>query len=583
MTIEQTALLALLAGLMLAFAFDRWRVEVVAVAGLSLAVLLGLIPAGSVFSGFADPAVITVVELLVIAQALGRSPLANITARRIAAFQAGESGTIALLCAAAALASAFINNVGALALMLPVVATVCDSRGIPPRRVLMPVSFATLLGGLCSLIGTPANLVVSRALAEAEGTGLGFFTLAIVGVPLSILGILWLAGVGHRLLAPVGRRPLEGEDYPIDRFLTEVRLPPSSALIGKAVTEVEGANRLAIHGVFRGPARLFGRKEQQILAAGDILLISSRVAEIRAFLTQHALMPAVADAAQPLPADRVWREVVVMPQSAIIGSALGAIAAFAERDVQVVGISPQRDRIEGRLGDVAPAIGDILLIRGRAEDIAAAIADTDCAPLAARPLLFASAETLMPLGAFVGAVGLASSGVAPPELAFGLAIAFLLVTRALDLGAALRAINWPVIVMLAAMLPIGQALQTTGTADLLARNALLAVGDQPMVIVLAATLLVAIVVTPFLNNVTTAIILAPIAISVGAQAGVPLDLMLVAVAVGASTDFMTPFGHHNNTLVMSLGGYSFSDFPKVGAALTLIVLVAAPIILAAMG
>lgn len=580
MSTEQLTLIALIGALMLVFALDRWRIEVVSAGGLAVAVLIGLVRPERAFAGFSDPAVITVVEILILAQLIGRSRVVDLAARRISVWRMGPAATVGLLCAAGAALSAVMNNIGALALMLPVAYSVCAARGLDLRQALMPISFATLLGGLCSLIGTPANLVVNSARIEATGSGFALFGFAPVGLPLVGLGLIWLAAVGWRLLPPSSHHGSPGRHYPTDMFLTEARVPAGSDLSGLSVADIEARDGIAIHGVFRGAGRLFARKSAQVIAEGDELLLSGRVGAIRGFLRRSNLQPALSEPPAALPAERVWTEIVVMPQSTIIGSRISAVHAFAERNVQVVGISPQGPRIEGRLGDIAPGVGDILLLRGTAADIDAALEETQCVPVAAGPAVFVDPDTILPLVVFAGAIGLASSGLMVPEIAFGLALVVLLLSGVLDLRQALRDTNWPVIVMLAAMLPIGEAVYATGTAELLARGFLDRIGDQSAVVLLTAVLLSATLITPFLNNVTTAVILAPIAVSVARQSGLSVDPFLIAVAVGASTDFLTPFGHHNNTLVMGLGGYAFKDYPKVGAPLTLIVLAAAPPLLA---
>ena len=304
MTFEQIALLALLVGLMAAYALDRWHVEVVALTGLAAAFLLGLVPADQVFTGFANSAVVTVIEILIIAQAIGRSRVVDVLARKVAGLALGEAATVALLCAMGAAISVFMNNIGALALMIPVAYSVCAARGIPLRAVLIPISFATLLGGLCSLIGTPANLVVNSAEEAASGAGFAFFAFAPVGLPLVILGILWLALAGWKLLADRSEPGAGDRSYPTDLFLTEVGIPAGSELIGRSVSEVERENQVSVHGAFRADARIFARKENQILAERDLILVSGSVEAIRGFLRRHNLQPAVSETETALPADR---------------------------------------------------------------------------------------------------------------------------------------------------------------------------------------------------------------------------------------------------------------------------------------
>jgi di/tricarboxylate transporter len=291
MTFEQIALLALLVGLMATFALDRWRVEVVALAGLAAAFLLGLVPDEAVFAGFANPAVITVVEILIIADVIGHSRAVDALARRLTGAALGDTAMVSLLCGVAAAISIFINNVGALALMLPIAYSVSAAGRLPLRSLLLPISFATLLGGLCSLIGTPANLIVSGVAAQATGTGFNFFAFAPVGLVLSVFGILWLSLAGWRMLLRRGDEAPGDRHYPTDLFLTEVVIPPGSGLVGSRVRDVERDDKVSVHGVFREDARVFARKEGQVLAENDLLLLSGTVESIRAFLRRHGLRP----------------------------------------------------------------------------------------------------------------------------------------------------------------------------------------------------------------------------------------------------------------------------------------------------
>ena len=430
MTFEQIALLALLAALMAAYALDRWHVEVVALTGLAAAFLLGLVPVDRVFTGFADPAVVTVVEILIIAQAIGRSRVVDVLARKVAGLALGEATTVALLCAMGAAISVFMNNIGALALMIPVAYSVCAARGIPLRAVLMPISFATLLGGLCSLIGTPANLVVNSAEQAASGMGFAFFAFAPVGLVAACCSASSGSPSPAGSCLPTAPEPSAGDRYyPTDLFLTEVAIPAGSELIGRSVSDVERENQVSVHGAFRADARIFARKDNQILAERDLILVSGSVEAIRGFLRRHNLQPAVSETETALPADRIWAETVVMPQSTMIGSPVGAIAAFLERNIQVVAISPQGPRIEGRLGDVAPAVGDILLLRGAEADIAEALKDTQSVPLATRSVLFGSPDALMPLLIFAGAIVIATLELVPPQIAFGGAVLLMTLLR----------------------------------------------------------------------------------------------------------------------------------------------------------
>jgi di/tricarboxylate transporter len=570
MTFDQAAIIGLLLLVLGAFALDRWRIDIVALGALAIAFLLGLVEAPQVFSGFSSPAVVTVLEILIITQVIARSHAVEAIAGALTTRLEGPFALVAALCGIAVCLSVFMNNIGALALLMPVALSACVRFDVSPGQVLMPLSFATLLGGLCSLIGTPANLVISNVRSEVAGAAFAFFDYAYVGAPLALAGLCWLV-VGWRLL---GRRPTAREHgaAPQRTFVSEVTVPAGSPLAGLPLSAVEAEARLIVHGVFRNGLHVFARKADVIVEADDLLVIEGDLDAVYALIRTGGLTAAGTPESQP---DAVRIEAVVMPQSTVIGSALGMISAFREHGVEIVAVSPQRRRIEGRLGETALSVGDVLVVAGRKEAVAAALAGTDCLSLASRESVLPGQPARAAILWFGGGIALAASGLVPAEIAFGMVVLALMFTGHLDLRKALAQTNWPVVVMLAAMIPVGGALQSTGAADLIARSALTLAGGGTWLLV-AGTLLIAIVVTPFLNNVSTAIILAPIATSIALQAGLPPEPFLMAVAIGASTDFLTPFGYHNNTIVMGPGGYRFIDYPRLGAPLTGIVLVLAP-------
>jgi di/tricarboxylate transporter len=569
MTLDQAAIIGLLLLVLGAFALDRWRIDIIALAALAIAFLLGLVEASQVFSGFSSPAVVTVLEILIITQVIGGSHVVDAIAGKLTTRLKGPFALVAALCGIAICLSVFMNNIGALALLMPVALSACARFSLSPGQVLMPLSFATLLGGLCSLIGTPANLVISNVRSEVAGAAFAFFDYAYVGVPLALAGLCWLV-VGWRLLG--GRQTARAHGAAPQRaFVSEVTVPAGSPLAGLPLTAVEAKAKLIVHGVFRNGLHVFARKADVIVEADDLLVIESGLDAVDALIRTGGLTAAMGTLdSQP---DRI--QAVVMPQSTVIGSALGMISAFREHGVEIVAISPQRRRLEGRLAEMALSVGDVLVVAGREEAVAAALAEIDCLSLAPRESAAPEHPARAAVLWFGAGIALAASGLAPAEIAFGMVVLALMFTGHLDLRKALAQTNWPVVVMLAAMIPVGGALQSTGAADLIASSALTLAGGGAWLLV-AGTLLIAIAVTPFLNNVSTAIILAPIAASVALQADLPPEPFLMAVAIGASTDFLTPFGYHNNSIVMGPGGYRFIDYPRLGAPLTLIVLVLAP-------
>jgi len=323
---------------------------------------------------------------------------------------------------------------------------------------------------------------------------------------------------------------------------------------------------LVAHGVFRQRKRVFGKAEKIELSAGDLVVVSGHLASIDALVESGVL-----DAVRQASPTAIREEIVVMPQSTLVGSRLGTIEVLHHLGVGIVAASLRSPRIEGRLADMQVSVGDVLVLEGDPDTLAEVAQETDTLQLKPSPHPQIRSRTgLAPLAFAVG-VAFAAFGLLPPELAFGAVLLVLLLTGQIRLRPALADLNWPIIVMLAAMIPLGTAVETTGAAAKLAA-VLVSILPHAGTVLLAAIFLLAVLVTPFVNNASTAIVLAPIAIEVARLAGLPPEAFLIAVAVGASTDFLTPFGHHNNTLVMTVGGYRFSDFVRCGWPLTLAVL-----------
>lgn len=563
MTTDQILILALLLATLVALAAHRWRHDVVAVAALLAGVGLGLVPAAEAFSGLANPAVVTVAAILVLGRTLVGMGALDAFAARIGALPVGQTGLMAVLCAAAAFFSAFMNNVGALALMMPVALAVAARRGLSPGLVLMPVSFATLLGGMTTLIGTPPNLLISQFREQAMGEPFAIFAFTPYALPVAVAGVAWLALAGWRLLpetafAAADHRP----NFEVGHYQTELAVPPASPLIGRSLPEV--GDDLAIHGVLRDGARLFARPGAIVLAAGDILLAEADLATLERLVAEGAVTLGTVAA----PAEFV--EAVVTPGSVVLGSALGALYADDRWGISVAAVARSRRRYEGRLEDLTLAVGDVLLLHGPAEQARQAIDDMACLPLQARPISLARRRPRLAVAIFAVGLATAASGMVSPPVAFTAAVLALVLGGMLPVGDVYRRIDWSVIVLLAALVPLGAALADTGAAAALARMALDLAQDAGPAALLAMTFGFTVLVTPVLNNVATIVVVAPIVVSLASQAGLSPDPFLIAVAVGASADFLTPFGHHNNTIIMGPGGYRFGDYWRPGLPLVVL-------------
>jgi len=556
MNFEQAAILLLLAAMLAVFAFDRIRMEIVALGGFGIALGLGLVAPAAAFSGLSNPAFVTVVEVLLIVQVLGRSGALDPLARRIPDIARSEAGAVAILCVATASLSVFMNNIGALALMIPVAASVCRVGGIDQRRVLMPISFAALLGGLCSVIGTPANLIVSNQLAAATGRGFAFFDFAWAGVPAAIAGIAAIVFWTRRVLAPAARGgPAVQASRPV---VAELRMGAHSSLAGRLYAELDAT----IHAVRRAGANLMFQRPGTRIEPGDTVLLTLDLRLLEAWL---------ADGTAHLPANHGAEriEAVIMPESTLVGSRIATLEGLASRDIHVLAVATRTTRVEGSFADLRLSIGDVLYLSGERQAIAEAVAEAQILPLWPRPPEVAL--NWRPMVLFAGGVALSAFGLAAPALAFGLVVFALAATGDLNLRRALGDLDWPILIMLAAMIPLGFAVETTGAASVMANGLIAALPSGNPMLAAAAVLGLALVITPFVNNATTAIILGPVAAGIATALDMRPEPLLIAVALGASIDFLTPIGHHNNTVVMGMAGYRFADFLKAGSAVAAVV------------
>ncbi|ANL35601.1 SLC13 family permease [Rhizobium phaseoli] len=560
MTFEQASLLILLLAMLVLFSFDRIRIELVSIAGLLAGYALGLYPADQIFSGFASPVVITVVEILLIVQVLARARVFDRLAARFAAARPSDFTVISGASSLAGFISIFMNNIGAFAITLPVALRLGTALTIPRRQLVMPLSFAALLGGLVSLIGTPANLLVSDALAKASGAGFRFFDFAYVGLPVAIAGILLITFRVRRLFPESDEAPATISPG-ARRIVVERRIPDVSPLIGVRLSDCPTRFGIKPHALIRGDKFVFGPLEQSIIASGDMLLAEGADAVFAGLADMQALM---ADAhPHGLQPDFTRVEAVVMPESTLVGSRIRSLEVFQSRSVAITALSMRAPRIEGRFLDLQLSIGDILTLEGPRTAIAEALEESECLPLAQTAPAEPALLSWRPFALFACGVAASAAGL-HPDIAFAGVVLVLAVLNHLNIRQAMGDLNWPIIIMLAAMIPIGQAVAGTGAAEAIAGWLSLVVPIGHPLSGIALILFLAMALTPFVNNATVAIVLAPIALEFARTGRHAPDAYLIAVAVGASLDFLTPFGHHNNTLAMGIGGYRFSDFLRAG-------------------
>jgi di/tricarboxylate transporter len=567
------------------FVWGRWRYDLVALAALLAVAMAGIVPAESAFSGFGHPAVITVAAVLILSRGLRNAGVVDVIAGLLLRAGSGPVLQVTLISLSVALLSGFMNNVGALALLLPVTIQMARKSGNPPSLLLMPLAFGSLLGGLFTLIGTPPNIIVAAARADGEGR-FRMFDFAPVGLSVMALGVAFIALLGWRLVPRRKGTASREELFHIEDYTTELRVTEKSAWIGKTVGDMEESleGGLTVAGLARGKRRLLVPSQWEALREGDILIAEGDSDAIKALTDKGGLK--LAGSGEPreqeLQSDEIAiTEAVVRPESFIVGRTASSLLLRTRYGVNLLAVARHGRRLKERLARVRLRQGDILLLQGQRSRLGEAIGQLGCLPLAERELRIGKPRrVLLAVLIFAAAVVSTVSGLLAVEIAFVLACAVMILGGFLSLTEAYESVDWPVIVLLAAMIPVGEAMEITGGSALLAQL-LLKTGDGlPPAATLAILLMGTMAFSNIVNNAAIAVVMAPIAVSLSEGLHVSADPFLMAVALGASSAFLTPIGHQSNTLVMGPGGYEFGDYWKLGLPLSLIVAAAGvPLIL----
>lgn len=609
MTFEQSAIIAVLAAALALFISERVRYDLVAVGALLLCVILGVVDTDAAFTGFANDAVITVAAVLVMSHGLARSGAVDAVTAPLLRVAARPTVLMAGLCCIGAVLSGFMNNVGALALLMPIAIAGARRGGYSPAVLLMPLSFATLLGGTTTLIGTPPNLLVADLAQRLRGEPFTMFEFAPVGVAITVAAILFIVTIGWRVL-PRGRQGTKSptELFDVGHYVTEARLPAKSAFIGKTIREFEdlSGDGAIVLGLVHGDMRL-RPNSSYVLQEGDIVLLQAETSVLQDYVksaridlvaaaprdppdlpSAEASVPPPAepdedrDAAAPRePARQVLdtAEAVVTPTAWVHGSTARSLRLRARYDTNLLAISRRGRPITTRLRDVPLFAGDVLLLEGPADELPDVISKLGCLPLADRKLALSPRRVILPFAVFVIAVALVISSVTSAAVAFVLGAVAMVALGFLPARDVYSTIEWSVVVLLAALIPVAGALETTGTAQLAADGLVAVAGSLPPHAILGLLLVATMIVTPILNNAATVLLMGPIAHAVAQSIGVDSAAFLMAVAIGASCDFLTPFGHQNNTLILGPGGYRFGDFWRLGLPIDAIIFaVAVPLL-----
>ena len=585
-TVQQGLLFALIGVLFFFLIWGRFRYDLVAFSALLSASLLGLVPTEDIFSGFGHPAVIIIALVLIISRGLYLSGAIEMMSGALLDGARGIGRHIALMAGVSAALSAVMNNVAALALLMPVDLQAAEKAQRNPGLTLMPLSFASILGGMITLIGTPPNIVIATFRGEALGEPYSMFDFAPVGLVVAAVGIVYVALIGWRLIPldrSAAKMPSSIED--LESYLVELRVPGGAGCIGQQLRELDGAADDAgvqILGLVRDGERLPGMAARSVLLADDRIVVEGGPEGIDGFAGALALSYADSDRpSKAMSGNTIMREVAVPQTSRLVGRTEWALRLRYRRGVILLGISRSGLRIRERLREVEIQAGDLLLLLGPEETLDDVIDWLGCLPLAPRGLdVIQRDKARKAIVIFAAAILLASLELIYLPIALASVAVLYILLDIVPLSQVYESIEWPVIVLLGAMIPISVALESSGGTQLLADLFVRGTDGWPTVLILTALMLVAMTLSDVLNNVATALIAAPIALDIAERLQVNPDPFLMAVAVAASCAFLTPIGHKNNTLIMGPGGYRFGDYWRMGLPLEiLVVLTSIPMIL----
>jgi di/tricarboxylate transporter len=586
MTFQQGFVFATLAVTLGLFIWGRWRYDVVALLALFAVVAGGVVPASRAFEGFGHPAVITVAAVLVISRALQNSGMIGWIARWLDRVDAGPSVQVAAVGGLVAVLSGFMNNVGALALLLPVVIQTAKKSGRAPGELLMPLAFGSLLGGLTTMVGTPPNIIVANFRADAAGAPFGMFDFTPVGLVIAVVGIAFMAAYGWRLIPVRESKRADGDMFDIEGYTTEVLVPRKSGLSGTAIAELlahAGDGEVTVLALIRGTRKMARPKPAEPLRINDHLLLEGSAEAIEGILHNSPLQLVGnrdLDRKDLEGADSGVVEAVVSPGSRLIRRSIAQAGLERRHGLHLLALARQGRPVREHLRKVKVRAGDVLLLQGDMDSMPERLAALGCLPLGQRDIALHREPTPIPLLIFLAAIVLGVTGLLSLPVAFTAAVIALVLSGQMRAREIYQGVDWPVIVLLGAMVPVGLAMEASGANVLLAGGVATLAGYLPPWGIVALVLVAAMFLSDIMNNAATAILMAQLSMQVAERMNVSADPLLMAVAVGASCAFLTPIGHQSNILVMGPGGYRFGDYWRLGLPLeALIVVIAVPMIM----
>jgi di/tricarboxylate transporter len=569
------------------FFLDKWRYDIVALFSLLLLTVFGIVPANEAYSGFQHPAVITVAAMLIVSKAIMKTGMMSKITSFIWKLTPNPVMHILLLSLFVALLSAFMNNVGALALGIPIALDLAKRGKYSPSLLMMPLAFSSLVGGLNTLIGTPPNIIIATFREAHIGQAFGLFEFLPTGFLITLIGVAFIALLGWRLL-PLRAKNLDEEMISFNDYVTEVRIPKDHPLIGKTLYTIKKEIKVEewnVLSVFRDKSRIQAPDRRYHIRQGDVLVIEASPETIKALITASSWVFEAQTSKHSsevlVDEESVIQECVVMSSSKMIGKNILQLLIRTHYSINVLGLSRQGKMFRDRIVAIKIKAGDVLLLQGTKDSFRSFFEDMLCLPLEIKGWEFPSGkQNPLPIYWFVLTLFLVLGGLLPFHIAFMILVLALILFGHINLNEVYASLEGPVLVLLAAMIPVGMAMQTTGGASWIAQKLLLLSNLLPAPILLGVLMLLTMLLSNILNNAATAILMAPIALELSKYLSFSADPFLMGVAIAASCAFLTPIGHQSNTLVMGPGAYRFNDYWRMGLPLSVLVLVCSiPILL----
>jgi len=567
------------------FIWGKFRYDALASGALVTLIILGVIPSNQAFDGFAHPAVITVALVLIISQGLKNSGLTGLVGKIIGGRSFTKFQFLISLLLIAAILSSFINNIGALAILLPITLNICQKMDWHPSRFLMPLAFACILGGMNTTIGTPPNIIISEYKSTISSAGFNFFDFSYVGLVITLLSIVFIAVIGNKFIQLRENSNSGSALIDLKGYLFEVSVDEDSSAIGMTLSafKKEAGEDTEVIGIVSESGGVKKVKNNLRIKPDQILVIKTPPDEIGTILDVFGFsIPEELHSFKDEDLEEI--EAMITPGSRLIGRKYDFFLKLAYEELNLLGLWRKGARYRTRLTRETFRAGDVLLLGVRdldEEDVTNKIKHLGLMPLRQRELqtIPSRSRLLKGLVFFTTSIILVALNVLPTSAAFLLCVLGFARIKIIDSNF-YRDIDWPIIIMLAAMIPIGTALQTTGLSDVISSNISLYAADMSLFWLLFLILVITMATTDIINNAATAVIMAPISAGIAIELGYAIEPFLMVVAVGASCAFLTPIGHQCNTVIMGPGNYKFTDYWRLGLPLDLLIItVSIPMIL----